>query len=675
VIVIKAGRHADGAAAATSHTGALAGADHVYDAAIRRAGMLRVYTIEHLFNAAELLGRDIKVKGDRLAVVTNGGGAGVMAADALGARGARLAELSPETIERLNAVLPKNWSGRNPIDIIGDAPAERYVATFDALAASKEVDAILLLQAPTAIVPSAEIARSLLPKLRDHARPVLASWLGGDSGQEARDLTSQSGIPVFDTPERAVDAFGQLVDYRRNQTLLAETPVSVPEAWTPNRLAARTVIESALAESHGMLSEPAAKAVLSCYDIPIVETRIVTDVPQARQAASEIGYPVALKILAEGISHKSDVGGVMLDIESAEQLESALTAMTARLAAMIPEATIKGFTVQPMVRRPHAFELIVGATNDPVFGPVLLFGQGGTAVEVDADRAIGLPPMNMGLARRLVEETRISRLLKGYRDRKAADLDEIYLTVIKVAQLVADLPEVEELDINPLIADGDGVVALDARIRVARSRLGGMERLAIRPYPKELEQTVQLGDITLLLRPIRPEDEPQHRVFLETMAPEDIYFRFFGMIRRFEHSQLARLTQIDFDREMAFIAVKGADGEQRETMGVVRIIFDPDNVEAEFAIIVHSGFKGRGLGSVLMQKMITYCRERDTEAIVGQVLANNKPMLRLADSLGFTRQPSEDRDIVQLRLDLRSARSVAPLPKAADAARPLDSTS
>ncbi|MEM7221799.1 MAG: bifunctional acetate--CoA ligase family protein/GNAT family N-acetyltransferase [Pseudomonadota bacterium] len=665
VIVIKAGRFAEGAAAAASHTGALAGADEVYDAAIRRAGLLRVDRIEDLFNAAELLGRNIRVKGERLAVVTNGGGAGVMAADAMGAEGGQLATLTAETIARLNAVLPGNWSKANPIDIIGDAPAARYGAAFEALAESAEVDAILLIQAPTAIVPSQEIAEALLPKIAQCPHPVLGCWMGGDSASAARRLFADAGIPVFDTPEAAVGAFHQLVAFRRNQALLAETPPSVVGGLQANRFAARTVIEGALAEGREMLSEAEAKAVLSCYDIPIVETRIVTGEDQALRVADELGYPVALKILSDQISHKSDVGGVVLDIGDARQLRESRTAMAARVAELRPEARVKGYTLQPMARRPDAFELILGAKNDPVFGPVLLFGQGGTAVEVVADRALGLPPMNLGLARRLVEETRIARLLKGYRDRAPVDLKAVYLTILKIAQMVVDMTEIEELDINPLLSDSAGVVALDARIRVVRAEAAGRAGLAIRPYPSELEENIQIDGERLLLRPIRPEDEPRHRAFLESMESEDIYFRFFGMIRHFEHSQLSRLTQIDFDREMAFVAVRKAGTAEEETLGVVRVVCDPDNVEGEFAIIVHSKVKGHGLGAQLMRKIVAYCRQRGTQRIVGQVLATNKAMLALAKRNGFLRQASDQQEIVELRLDL----SEQPSPVSQDAKR------
>ena len=652
IVVIKAGRFAEGAAAAASHTGALAGADDVYDAALRRAGLLRVDSIEDLFNAAELLGHKIRLHGHRLAVITNGGGAGVMAADALAWHHGQLAELSAESIARLDEVLPKNWSKGNPIDIIGDAPADRYSAAFEALKESDEVDAILLIHAPTAIVPRMDIARALLDPIAAAHTPVLACWLGGSGAEDARRLFNEHNIPVFETPEVAVRAFSHLVSFQQNQALLAETPPSVVGGLNANPRAARTVIESALLEGRSMLSEPEAKAVLSCYDIPTVETRIVVDAEQAARAAAAFGYPVALKILSDDITHKSDVGGVVLDIMNDAQLHDAITAMATRVAEFKPNARIKGYTLQPMARRPKAFELIVGAKNDPIFGPVLLFGQGGTAVEVVADGAVGLPPMNLGLAKRLVEETRISHLLGGYRDRSAVDLEALYHTIVKVSQMLIDLPEIQELDVNPLLSDSGGVLALDARLQVAHSTANGVARLAIRPYPKELEETVKFGDTTLTLRPIRPEDEPRHRTFLESTSPDDIYFRFFGTIRTFAHSQLARLTQVDFDREMAFVAVEDDGSENAKTLGVVRIVSDPDNAKAEFAIIVHASFKVQGLGARLMEKMIDYCRSRGIREIVGEVLAANRAMLNLAKRLGFVRQTTDKGDVVDLVLNI-----------------------
>lgn len=655
VIVVRSGRYEDGASAAASHTGALAGADDVYDAAIQRAGMLRVDTVEELFNAAELLGRGIRVRGDRLALVTNGGGIGVLAADALGRHGARLVALSDATREKLDAVLPGDWPTVNPVDLAGDASVERYLACFEVLAEAREIDAVLLLHVPSALVPGEELARELAPRLKKYRVPVLSCWLGGNIARNAEDIFSGTGIPTFKTPEEAINAFMQLVAYQRNQALLSETPETVQLDDAVDHDRARAIIADARKDGRLVLSEPDAKALLSCYGIPVVETRVVKTDEQALTVAEELGYPVVAKIVARGIPHKSHVGGVSLNLEDAVQLLKALADMRQKLQSHAPDAEFDGFTIQPMVRPQDAQELILGAKTDPVFGPVLLFGQGGTAVELTQDRAIALPPLNMALARQLVDRTRISQLLKGFRGWGGADLDAIYASIIQLSQLVIDLRDIEELDINPLLADERGVMALDAHVsllpeEVVKARKGA--RLSIRPYPSELEEDIDLKGIPVHIRPIRPEDEAQHLEFLEHLEPEDIYFRFFGMIRRFEHSQLARLTQIDFDREMVFIAVRDASSDKPQTVGEVRVAIHPDKLVAEFAIIIRSSIKGRGLGAILMNKMIEYCRSRDIATIQGQVLQENTRMLALTRKIGFKSRPSEEHGVLLVELDL-----------------------
>jgi len=652
VIVVKAGRGAEGAAAAASHTGALAGADEVYDAAIRRAGMLRVTTIQDLFNAAETLGRGRPKAGDPLTIITNGGGAGVMAADALAAHGGTLHGLSGETVAQLDAVLPATWSQRNPVDIVGDAPVERYVGALRAVLSDRNPHAVLLIYAPTAVVDGADIARAILPMIAAAPHTILTCWMGGGAVAEARAICAAGEVAAFDTPEAAVAAHLQMATFRHNQDALMECPVSVPDSFTANPTAAQVIIDEAVAAGRELLSEPEAKAVLSAYGLPVVETRIARDAAHARRLAREMGFPVALKVLSPEISHKSDVGGVALDLEDEEAVGAAAEAIAQRMTSLRPEAHLTGFTVQPMARRPGAFELIVGAREDPVFGPVILFGEGGTAVEIIADRAVGLPPLNMALATDLIARTRIHNLLKGYRDRPGADRDAIASALIKVAHLVTDLPEVIELDINPLIADRSGVLALDARMRVRQADLSGPERLSIRPYPKELEETVTLGGRQILLRPILPEDESQHYEFLSRLTPEDVRFRFFSSVRNLPHSQMARFTQIDFEREMAFIATAPDDRGRAETLGVVRVITDPDNETAEFAIVVRSDLKGQGLGAALLDKMIAYCRSRGTRQLIGQVLAQNRAMLGLAESRGFSRRASDSPDTVEVSLDL-----------------------
>lgn len=654
VLVLKAGRAPEGAKAAASHTGALAGADSVYDAAIRRAGMLRVFSTEDLFDAVETLAHAHPIGGERLVIMTNGGGPGVMATDALIESGGCMASLSEETLLSLNELLPATWSHGNPVDIIGDAPAQRYARTLEVLLRDKGLDAILFIHAPTAIVPSADIAAELAPIAEKAERNIFSCWLGGDSVAHARQVFTQAGLPTYDTPEDAVRGFMQVVQYRRNQALLMEAPPSLSAAAAPDRASVRAVISAALAQDNSMLSEAEAKTVLAAYGIPVVETGVAGTIDEAVILAQEIGFPVAIKILSPDISHKSDVGGVVLDLESPDMLRSAAEAMQHRVRELQPAALLQGFTVQAMARRANARELIVGLVSDPVFGPVILFGQGGTAVEVTADRAIGLPPLNAVLARDLVSRTRVARLLAGYRNCPPADMEAIYQTLIRISQLAIDVPEIAELDINPLLANEGGVIALDARIRVRAA--DGIAPLAIRPYPQELEETIVWKDDTVILRPIRPEDAEQHMRFFHALDPEDVRYRIFMRVRDLQPAQLARLTQIDYDREMAFIAVtKPAQGAS-ETLGVVRAISDPDNTSAEFAIIVRSDLKGQGLGRILMKKLIAYCRSRGTHEIIGEALVHNKRVLDLVAEFGFEVSPmAGDDGTMRLRLDLMTS--------------------
>jgi acetyltransferase len=653
-LVLKAGRMPEGARAAASHTGAMAGSDDVYDAAFRRAGMLRVLSTEDLFAAVETLARARPLAGERLAIMTNGGGPGVMAADALACGKGVLATLSADTLRQLDAVLPSTWSRGNPIDMIGDAPVERYVRTLEILLRDPQVDAVLFIHAPTAIVSSARIAEALVPLAHAASRNVLACWLGGDSVAQARQLFSVAGIPTFGTPEEAIDAFLQIVHYRRNQNLLIQAPPSQCAGIEADTAGARNLVRDALAAGRTLLTEPEAKALLAAYGIPVVTARTAMTPDDAVRAAGDIGYPVALKILSPDISHKSDVGGVALDLEGREAVHAAAQGMLKRLAELRPHARLTGFSVQQMVRRPHAHELIIGVTTDPVFGPVILFGQGGVAVEITADHAVALPPLNVVLARDLISRTRVSRLLAGYRNRPPADHDAIVQTLMRVSQLVAEIPEMAELDINPLLVDSGGAIALDARVRLvaADPTISGVDRLAIRPYPRELEQQVTWQGEPLLLRPIRPEDGPAHQRFWAALSEEDIRCRMFARVRELQPSQLARFTQIDYDREMAFIATRTMPNGEAETLGVARVAADPDNVQAEFAVTVRSDLKGQGLGQLLMEKLIDYCRSRGTREMVGEALSQNTRILRLSRSLGFSILPVEGDSTMRLSLTL-----------------------
>jgi acetyltransferase len=654
VVVVKAGREPAGARAAASHTGALAGADAVFDAAFRRAGMLRVDRMEELFDAVETLARSRPLVGERVVVVGNGGGPGVMAVDALVAAGGRLAELSPETRTRLDAVLPATWSRANPVDLIGDAPGGRYRAALDVLLSAPEVDALVVLHAPTAIAEGVDAARATAGAAAEGARrlPLLASWLGGAHAEPARRLLREAGIPSYETPERAAEAFLHLVGWRRSQGALTEIPDSRPGTPTDPK-GAHAILAGALARGAEWLSEPEARALLDAYGVPHVASQVVEDAEAAAKAAEALGRPAVLKILSPDVIHKSDVGGVVLGLDTPEAVRDEARAMEARVRTHLPDARIEGFTVQPMVDRRRGIEVLVGASTDPIFGPVVLFGRGGTAAEVIGDRSLELPPLNRALARATIERTRVWRRLRGYRDQPAADLEALDDLLVAVARLVAEQPEVRELDLNPVVADAEGALALDARVRIGPAEGPAHARLAILPYPGELEEEVELeGGLRVRMRPIRPEDEPAHLAFFRRLDPDDVRFRFFGLVREMPHSQLARYTQIDYDREMAFVAEGTGPEGAPETLGVVRAIEDADRDEAEFAIVVRSDMKGRGLGSALLRKMIRYCRERGVGELVGQVLPDNRAMLDLVAHLGFRTGRSGD-GAVEVRLPLR----------------------
>ncbi len=655
VIAVKAGRTAEAARVATSHSGALAGADAVYEAALRRAGVLRVRTTRQLFEAAEILTQAKPYAGPRLAIVSNGGGPAVMATDALIEGGGELATLAPATLQALDALLPAGWSHTNPVDIIGDARPERYVGALGPLLRDPGVDALLLIHAPTALASTSAVAAACTPALAQAPRPAFACWLGAE-GVRAAALPGTATVPGYATPEEAVEAFLHVSRYAQLQSLLVQTPASRPEGPEPDWDAARSIVAAALAEGRMLLTEPESKQLLAAYGIPVVVTRIVRETAGLGAAALGIGFPVALKILSPDISHKSDVGGVALDIATPGELEQAAQTMLARCRLLRPQARLEGFTVQQMIRRGGAHELLAGIAADPSFGPVILFGRGGTAVEVIGDSALGLPPLNSVLARELIARTRVARLLAGARGVTAIDMAALESTLVSLAQLASEVAEIAELDINPLLADEHGVVALDARVRLAPSSLSAAARLAIRPYPSELEERIEHRGRSLTLRPIRPEDTSHHRRFLSRVSREDLYTRFFSGVRELPESDLAHFTQIDYDREMAFIAVAADGPEAGEILGVARACADPDNNAAEFAVLMRSDLKNQGLGTQLMRKLIRYCRARGTREMWGSVLMENAAMLRLAHSLGF-RVRSTEGNIGELVLDLQAARA------------------
>ncbi|HSB20468.1 MAG TPA: bifunctional acetate--CoA ligase family protein/GNAT family N-acetyltransferase [Anaeromyxobacteraceae bacterium] len=662
VVAIKAGRRPPGRgppAPLSSDTLSLVEPDDVFDAALRRAGILRVRDVEELFSAVGTLGRARPRRGQRLAVVSNGGGAGMMAADELHGGGLALPPLSDATQARLRPALPAGWDGQNPIDIQVDAPGSRYAEVLRILIESREFDTLLAIHTPSTLASSTEAARAVIETAARQPCNVLTCWIGGEMLAAARKMLVDAGLATFDTPADAARAFRFTVSYERAREALLETPPSVPVEFRPDPDAARAAVRRALEEGRDYLRAPERTAVFRAYGIPVVDTQIADTPEQAARAAAGLGFPVELAIRSPDVRRKREVGGVALSLETTEAVEAAARTLAAHLSVWRPDARLTGFTVQRMLPRPHARQLFVGVAEDPLFGPVILFGEG-RATEGFVDFSVGLPPLNLPLARALVARTRVARLLEASPTRPAADLDAICLALVKVSQLVVDLPEIVEMDVNPLLADEGGVVAAGSFVRVARAGRGE-DRLAIRPYPRALEERARLPDgREVVLRPIRPEDEASHDAFLARLSPEDSRFRFFHYVRSLPHSELARLTQIDYDREMAFIATAPGPGGEPETLGVVRSVSDPDNVQAEFSVVVRSDLKRRGIATLLLRKLLDYCRRRGTRDLVGDVLADNAAMLELVRREGGALAGSAEEGIVRVVFPLQEAPPPAP---------------
>jgi acetyltransferase len=661
VLVAKAGRHAQGAKAASTHTGALAGSDAVYDAAFRRAGLLRVLDLDELFAAAEMLGRLKPFTGDRLAILTNGGGIGVLAVDRLADLGGNLAALSSTTRTALDAALPPIWSGANPVDIGGDADPARYAKALEVLLDDKENDAVLVMNVSTALASSAQAARSVVAITQQHrntlvpAKPVLAVWVGGDP--QACAAFDAAGIPNYATESEAIFGFMHLVRYRQAIDALMATPPSLPQDFEPDVATARAIVDKALREGHRWLDPIEIADLFACYALPITPVTLAPDADSAVAAAApflDAAQSIVLKVQSPDIIHKSEVDGVRLNLTDANAVREAATDILTRARALCPEARITGVAVFPMIARPGARELIAGLADDPTFGPVIVFGQGGTAVEIVNDKALALPPLDLTLARALIARTRVARLLKAYRNVKAADENAVALVLVKLAQLAADLPQVREVDLNPLLADEHGVIALDARVAIAPAELmrpgpSGNPRFAIRPYPKEWERPVTLRDGTnVLVRPIRPEDEALYAPFFAEVTDQDLRLRFFAPIKEFSHAFVARLTQLDYARAMAFIAIDAASGAM---LGVVRLHANATYDAAEYAVLVRSDCKGRGLGWLLMQTMIDYASAEGLQTIEGQVLQDNITMIAMCRELGFAVAPDpQDPELYVVKL-------------------------
>jgi len=659
LVAIKSGLLIDLAEQLTIPGGVQVDVDDIYDGLFRRAGMLRVSDVAELFDAVETMARSKRLRGDRLAILSNGGGPAIMARDILYAQGGQLARFSQETMIGLKEALPAGFTGSNPIRMMDHAPSEDYASALDIMLRDANVDAVMIIHVPTAFASSEDIAGAIVNSVGRSRKNVLTVWLGEKYAEQARRMFALAGLPTYETPDQAVRLFIDMVRFRRNQELLMETPDSVPKEFSSEPEAARAMVRSALDEGRERLSQSETIEILSTYSIPVVETRIAEDLDEACLIARDLGYPVAVKVLSPDIRSKKDVGGILLDVENEDDLRKSGQGMLSRLEKIKPEADIQGFIVQKMARKPEAFELLLGMSIDPDFGPVIIFGQGGAAGRVTKDRAVGIPPLNMTLAKELIQRTHISRLLQGSGQEPDVDIEGIKLTLVQLSQLVIDIPEINGVSINPLLADQAGVLALDALIDIAPAEESGEARLAIRPYPDRLEECAKLeSGLRVLIRPIRPEDEHSHREFIDNLTQEDLRMRFFGFVHEFPHSQLAKLTQIDYDREMAFIAKILEDGEQGQTIGVIRAYFDPDNIGAEFAIVVRSDLKVKGLGSLLMDKMVRYCRERGTRELMAYTLRENKAMQALGKKFGFqiTSAPDDPETIeLKLRMEKRSS--------------------
>jgi acetyltransferase len=649
VIAIKAGRHEAGAKAAATHTGALSGADRVADAALRRAGILRVNGLAELFDAVEITARFAPLDRARVGIVTNGGGAGVLAVDRLVECNGELSELSTTTIERLNASLPRTWSHSNPVDIIGDAPAERYLTAVEAVAADAGTDALLVLNCPTALASPIEAAKAVAALTSDgkiNGKPLLTCWLGEHTARNGRRILQEANVATFETPSDAAIAVSYLSDWSRAQTALTRVPSGQSGEVGGNIEAVRAIFRQAAKDGRNLLTEPEAKTAIAAYGIVVPETVIALTPPDVAKAAKRLlskSDAIVVKLLSKAISHKSDIGGVLLDIATPEAAGDAANAIAERVREKAPDASIEGYTVQPMVVRKQAQELILGMNRDPIFGPVLLFGAGGVAVEIVDDTAIALPPLDDVLAGDLIERTRIGRLLAGFRDRPPADRKAIISALNAVSQMIVDFPAIVSMDINPLLADANGAIALDARIEIDPSAIeqrGPNPALVIRPYPAEWSKEVSSGGFDFCVRPIKPSDIELYPEFLARISPDDIRLRFLAPRKNFPDEMLKRLTQLDYDRDMAFVALNKKTGA---LAGVGRLSGDPDRVVAEYALVVRTDLQGHGLGWALLRHMIDYARAEGFGRIEGIVLTENDTMLTMCREFGFSVMHDRDR--------------------------------
>lgn len=650
IIALKSGRSKAGARAAASHTGAMAGEDAVYDAAFQRAGILRVNEFEELFDCAEFLAKQPRPSGPGLSIITNAGGPGVMAADALASHGMEPALLSRETLGQLTRILPGNWSKGNPIDILGDTPPAVYLETANIVAQAPETDGLLLICSPAGTMDTLGLAQSLIPRLKTLRCPVFAAWIGGDNVHKARQVFNQAGIVTYDSAEQAVRAFKNLYHYGKNIERLHEIPVRKDVRLLINRTKARKIVREAVAGGGQPLLENQAKELLAAYGIPVNETQIADSPEMAREISEQIGYPVVLKICSQGISHKSDCNGVALNLETPEAVKTAFGRIIKAARAFAPNTDIKGVTVQPMLRDPD-YELILGAKKDGDFGPVILFGMGGVMTEVFEDIVMGLPPLNHSLASQMIGQTKISKVLTGFRNIAGVNLTQLEEILIRTGRLMTDFPEITDLDINPLMVKAGNIIAVDARVYIAPCQEISPKHLIISSYPWEYESRGRTMDgHDFFVRPIRPDDADMMIDHFNSLSKRSIYMRFFSPLKQLSKQMLIRLTQIDYDREIALVVLMGEDPEK--IIGVSRIIGYFDGSRAEFAVAICDDWQGQGIGAALLAQCLAVARNQGMKQIMGFVLAENTQMLKLGKKLGFKIKRVQESSEFELTIDL-----------------------
>jgi len=644
IIVLKSGKSAEGAKAARSHTGSLAGNDESFNAAFARAGMLRVNTIGELFDCAEVLATQQHPTGNKLAIVTNAGGPGVIATDYLIDKSGELATLSAETLSTLNATLPQNWSHGNPVDVLGDADAMRYKNALEAVLHDQNSDAALVLLTPQSMTHPVSVAQEIIDIAKKYDKVILTSFLGEDDVAPARQLLRDAHIPTYDTPEKAIRSFMNMVAYSRNLDMLYETPATIPHAFSPRTQKNREIIQKAVSEERYVLNELEAKEFLKNYDMPIPESFLCKTEQEAVSKATEIGFPIAMKVVSPQILHKIDVGGVVLNIGSIDEVKKAFQSITTVPKSHMPDAEIQGALLEPMTTK--KYELFIGCKKDPIFGPTIVFGLGGVAVEVFHDITVALPPLNMALALRMIQKTKIYKLLNGYRGAPKIDINIIQFLLYKFSYLVIDFPEIKEIDINPFGIDEHGGVVLDAKIildeTVTYNPEKPYEHLVISPYPSNyIKHVVVQDDRHITLRPIRPEDEPMEAEMFTHFSEQTQKFRFFELIKDISHQMLIRYTQIDYDREIAIIAEEKISDIKR-MLGVARIIGDSYGEKAEFAIVVADPYQHLGLGNMLMDYILEIAKDRHMKTIYAYMLPENTKMITMMQKRGFVCTPSDD---------------------------------